>query len=69
MDKIRLLTDVVRLIRSFWDDTHNGTSAEKFMMRQLVVTTTRCHIITLKLPDCDMKGQDVVKRRAGVLVQ
>jgi hypothetical protein len=54
------LPAVVRLSRSFWDDTRNGTAAEKLriVMRQLAVATARCRISTLELPRCEMKGQD-----------
>ncbi len=40
VDKMRLPA-VVRLSRSFWDDTHYDTAAEKlqFVMRQLAVAT------------------------------
>ena len=50
VDKIRLPV-VVRLNRSFWDDTRNVTSAEKikFTMRQLTLMTSWCHISTLEL--------------------
>jgi hypothetical protein len=42
VDKIRL-PDVVRLSRSFWDDTRNDTTDEKmqFVMTQIVVFTVR----------------------------
>jgi hypothetical protein len=42
VDKMRL-SAVVRLSRSFWDDTRNGTAAEKlqFVMTQIVVLTVR----------------------------
>ena len=55
------LSVLVRLRKSFWDDTRNGTGAEKlqFFMMQLKVTTVRCRITTLDLPLCTMKGQDV----------
>ena len=50
VDKIRLPV-VVRLNRSFWDDTRNVTSAEKikFTMRQLTLMTSWCRISTLEL--------------------
>ena len=69
VDKMRLPA-VVRLSRSFWDDTRNGTAAEKlkFVMRQLALMTVWCRISTLELPRCDMKGQDA-ERLAGVLAQ
>jgi hypothetical protein len=69
VDKPRMRLPVVRLCRSFWNDTRNGTAAEKLqlVMRQLTVATARCRIITLKLPHCDMKGQDAGV--AGVLAQ
>jgi hypothetical protein len=59
VDKMRLPA-VVRLSRSFWDDTRNGTAAEKLriVMRQLAVATARCRISTLELPRCEMNGQD-----------
>jgi hypothetical protein len=40
VDKMRLPA-VVRLSRSFWDDTRNGTGAEKvqFVIRQLTLIT------------------------------
>jgi uncharacterized protein (UPF0303 family) len=45
VDKMQL-PPVVRLSRSFWDDSLNGTAAEKrqFVMRQLTVATARCRI-------------------------
>ncbi len=60
VDKMRLPV-VVRLSRSFWGDTRNGTAAEKLqiVMRQLAVATARMRrISTLELPRCEMKGQD-----------
>ncbi len=64
------LPDVVRFRRSFWDDSRNGTTAEKlqFVMSQLVVLTVFCHITTLALPECEMNRQDA-ERLAGVLEQ
>jgi Ran GTPase-activating protein (RanGAP) involved in mRNA processing and transport len=69
VDKMRLPA-VVRLSRSFWDDTHNGTKEAKlqFVLRQLAAMTVRCLITTLALPKCEMMGQDV-ERVAGVLAQ
>ena len=69
VDKMRL-SAVVRLSRSFWDDTRNGTADEKlqFVMTQLEVLTTRCRITTLALPECEMNAQDA-ERLAGVLEQ
>jgi hypothetical protein len=70
VDKMRLPA-VVRLSRSFWDDTRNGTEKAKpleFVLRQLAEMTSRFLITTLELPRCDMKGQDV-ERIAGALVQ
>ena len=48
------------LDRSFWDDTHNGTAAEKrqFVISQLTVATVRCRITTLDLSCCGMQGKD-----------
>jgi hypothetical protein len=68
VDKIRLPA-VVRLSRSFWDDTRNDTTDEKlqFVMTQIVVLTARC-ITTLALPECEMNAQDA-ERLAGVLEQ
>ena len=62
------LPAVVRLSRSFWDDTRNGTIAEKrqFVMKQLTVATARCRITTLELPRCGMQGKDS-ERLAEVL--
>jgi hypothetical protein len=65
------LPAVVRLSRSFWDDTRNGTAAEKLqiVMRQLAVATARMRrISTLELPRCEMKGQDA-ESLAEVLTQ
>jgi hypothetical protein len=61
------LPAVVRLSWSFWDDTRNGTAAEKLQVvtRQLQLMTTWCRIITLELPSCGMKEQDA-ERLAGV---
>jgi hypothetical protein len=69
LDKIRLPA-VVRLIRNFWDDSHNGTAAEKlkFVLRHLAALAALCRISTLELPRCEMKGQDT-ERLARVLVQ
>jgi hypothetical protein len=64
------LSVVVCLSRSSWDDTRNGTAAEKllFVIRQLPLMTAWCRISTLELPSCDIKGQDV-ERLAGVLAE
>jgi Ran GTPase-activating protein (RanGAP) involved in mRNA processing and transport len=64
------LPAVVRLSRSFWCDTRNGTAAEKlkFVMRQLKGLTVRCSITTLELPRCEMRRQDA-ERLARVLEQ
>jgi 2,4-dienoyl-CoA reductase-like NADH-dependent reductase (Old Yellow Enzyme family) len=61
VDKMRLPV-LVRLSRSFWDDTRNGTDAEKLqiMMRQLPLM-----ISTLELSECDMKGQDAEGLRSA----
>jgi hypothetical protein len=69
VDKMRLPA-VVRLSRSFWDDSRNGTGNAKrqFVLRQLAAMTSWCRISTLKLPRCGMKGQDS-ERLAGVLAQ
>jgi Ran GTPase-activating protein (RanGAP) involved in mRNA processing and transport len=69
VDKMRLPA-VVRLSRSYWDDTRNGTAAEKlqFVLRQLTVVTEWCRITTLELPRCKMEGQDA-ENLAGVLAQ
>ena len=69
VDKMRLPA-VVRLSRSFWNDTCNGTVAEKLqvVMRQLQFMTVRCGITTLELAHCEMKGQDA-ERVLGVLAQ
>ena len=42
---------VVRLSRSFWGDSRNGTSAEKvqIVMRQLPLMTAWCRMSTLEL--------------------
>ena len=47
MDKI-LLSDVVHLTRSFWDDTGTDTEKEKdqFVLRQLTLMTVRFQIST-----------------------
>jgi hypothetical protein len=77
VDKMRLPA-VVRLSWRFWNDARNGTAAEKLqlVMRQLTVATASlCRIITLKLPHCDIKGQDagvagiLAQSLAGVLAQ
>jgi hypothetical protein len=59
VDKMHLPA-VVRLSRSFWDDTRNGTTVQKqqFVLRQLTALTTQCRISTLVLPNFEMKGQD-----------
>ena len=66
------LSAVVHLSRIFWDDTRNGTTAEKtqvqLVMRQLVVMTVWCHITTPELPGCEIEGQDA-ERLVEVLVQ
>jgi hypothetical protein len=64
------MSEVVRLGRSFWDDTHDVTVSEKlqFVLRKLTALTARCRISTLELPRCEMKGQDA-ERLAGVLTQ
>ena len=69
VDKMHLPT-IVRLRRSFWCDTRNGTEKAKiqFVLRQLAASTARCRITTLELPGCEMKGQDA-ERLAGVLAQ
>ena len=68
VDEMRLPV-LVRLSRSFWDDTRNGTDAEKLqiMMRHLPLMTAY-RISTLDLSECDMKGQDA-EGLAGVLAQ
>jgi hypothetical protein len=50
VDKMRLPA-VVRLRRSFWDETRNGTMSEKrnHVMRQLSLMTSWCKISTLDL--------------------
>ncbi len=60
----------VRLSRTFWSEARNGIAAEKLqiVMRQLPLMTAWCRISTLKLPRCDMKGQDA-EILAGVLAQ
>ena len=69
VDKMRLPA-VVRLSRSFWADARNGMAAEKLQLltRQLTLMSARCHIITLELSRCDMRGHDA-ERLAGVLAQ
>ena len=64
------LPAVVRLSRSFWGDTRNGTAAEKlqFVIRQLTLMVAQCRITTLEVCNCEMKGQDA-KRLARVLAQ
>jgi hypothetical protein len=54
----------------FWNDARNGTAAEKLqlVMRHLTLMTVPCRISKLKLPRCDVKGQDA-ERLAGVLAQ
>jgi Ran GTPase-activating protein (RanGAP) involved in mRNA processing and transport len=63
------LPAVVRLSRSSWDDARNP-AAEKlqFVFKQLAALTAQCCISTIKLPRCEMKGQDA-ERLAGVLAQ
>ena len=58
VDKMRLPA-VVLLSRSFWDDARNGMAAKKrqFVWKQLAAMTSRWHITTLELPECDMKGR------------
>ena len=65
------LTPVVRLSRSFWDDTHNGTEKEKrqFVLRKLTFMTVRCLITTLELCSCAMTGPHVEWLAGGVLAQ
>ncbi len=67
VDKMRL-TAVVRLSRSFWVDSHNGTVAEKLthIFSQLATMATRHRITKLDLPRCQIQGQDT-ERLAGVL--
>ncbi len=69
VDKM-LLPAVVRLSRSFWDDTRNGTGEAKleFVFMKLAAMTAWCQITTLELSKCEMKGQDV-ESLAGVLAQ
>ena len=69
VDKMRP-PSVVRLSRSFWNDTRNGTAAERlqFVLRHTTALTAWCCITTLALPHCAMKEQDA-GRLAGVLVQ
>ena len=61
---------VVRLSRSFWDDAHNGTAAEKlqFVLSQVTVLKVFCRISALELSRCEMKEQDA-ERLAEVLTQ
>jgi hypothetical protein len=69
VDKMHLPV-VVHLSRSLWDDTRNGTAADKLkiVMRQLKSMTAWCHITTLELPCCDMTGHDA-ESLAVVLAQ
>ena len=69
VDKMRLPA-VVRLRRSFWDDTRNGTAVEKlqFVFRHITALTAWCCITTLELRRCAMEEQDA-ERLAGVLAQ
>ena len=64
------LSAVVHLRKSFWNDARNDTVKERlqFVMRQLTLMTVWCRIRTLKLPECDMEGQDA-EILAGVLEQ
>ena len=55
------LSAVVRLTRSFWDDTRNGTDKKtkrQFVLRQLEAMTVWYLIPTLELPECEIKGKD-----------
>ena len=69
VDELRLPA-VVSLSRSVWDDARNDRAVEKLqlLLRKLTFMSTRCHINTLELPSCNMKGQDT-ERLAGVLAQ
>ena len=70
VDKMRLPT-VVRLSRSFWDDTCNGTEKEKrqFVLRQLTAMTAQCSITTLELRNCAITGPHAEWLAGGVLAQ
>ncbi len=63
------LPTVVRLSRSFWDDTRNGTEKEKrqFVLRQL--TAIRCSDTTLELRNCAITGPHAEWLAGGVLAQ
>jgi hypothetical protein len=56
VDKMRLPA-VVRLSRSFWDDTHNGTEKQKrqFVLRQLAAMTARSHHHTRTAQLCNYR--------------
>jgi hypothetical protein len=60
VDKMILLA-VVRLSRSFRDDTRNGTAVEKLQLdlSQLTALTPQCRISTLELP---VKGKEQMQR-------
>ena len=69
VDKMRLPA-VVRLCRSVWRDSRNGTEKAKLecVLRQFAALTARCLITAIELPKCEMKGQDA-ERLAGVLAE
>ena len=69
VDKMRL-SGVVRLSRSFWVDAHHGTVPERMthIFAQLATMATRHRITRLKLPRCQIQGQDA-DRLVGVLVE
>jgi hypothetical protein len=69
VDKMRL-SAVVRVSRSFWDDTHNGTEKEKllFVLQQLMGMSPSCRITTLDLGRCAITGSHAECLGGGVLV-
>jgi hypothetical protein len=70
VDKMSLSAGV-RLSRSFWNDTRNGTEKEKrqFVLRQLAAMTSLCRITTLELRYCAITGPHSEWIAGGVLVQ
>jgi hypothetical protein len=70
VDKM-LLSVVVRLSRSFWDDIHNGTEKEncRFVLNQLTRMSSLYHITTLELHSCVITGPHADWLAGGVLVQ
>jgi Ran GTPase-activating protein (RanGAP) involved in mRNA processing and transport len=68
VDKMRLPA-VVRLSRSFWEDSRNGRVYQRLnsILAQLAAMSTRCRITTLQLSNCQPREQE--RRRIHQIAQ